>query len=262
MRPSARYEAVEEGEEGDSGATDGNETKADAEEQRKEPEERPSTAILEETRTKATKNSRKFGVLLRSKGFVWIATRPWGIGEWSQAGVMGRLSCDTPWFATVPDAEWPEDEAVREAIRKDFIPADRKTSTDDLCPVTSIGDRRQELVFIGTDLETELLSTALDACLLTPEELERQHSWWREETQRQEAAEATIIDSGDAEADAAAREAAVERLDPTPNPLAAEDPFDEWKLDFLDDEEVAMETNEGDEEEEEEDDDEIGGGLD
>ena len=58
-------------------------------------------AKLEETRAKATKNSRTFGKILRSKGFMWIATRPWGIGEWSQAGVVGKIGCTMPWFAVV-----------------------------------------------------------------------------------------------------------------------------------------------------------------
>ena len=53
---------------------------------------------LEEMRTEATRNSKKFGQILRSKGFMWIATRSYGIGEWSQAGVIARLNFAGPWF--------------------------------------------------------------------------------------------------------------------------------------------------------------------
>ena len=58
-------------------------------------------AMLEEMRAEATRNSSKFGRILRSKGFMWIATRSYGIGEWSQAGVIGRLEFAGPWFVCV-----------------------------------------------------------------------------------------------------------------------------------------------------------------
>ena len=47
-----------------------------------------------------------------------------------------------------------------------------------------------------------------------------------------EAAEATVPDTGDAEADAAARAAAVDALTPIPDPLADDDPFDAWPDEF------------------------------
>ena len=214
-------------------------------------------AKLEETRAKATKNSRTFGKILRSKGFMWIATRPWGIGEWSQAGVVGKLGCNMPWFAVVPEEAWPEEESARTAIRADFIAEDRNKSTEELDPVTSTGDRRQEIVFIGIKLEKAKITAALDACLITPKERMKQHRWWQKELRRAEAAKATVPDSGDAEADEAAREAAVEALEPIPDPLAADDPFDEWKLAGMED----MEED-GEEGEEVEVDAENAGGLD
>eukprot|EP00775_Hariotina_reticulata_P012907 gene12907-13033_t len=81
---------------------------------------------------------RKTGCLLRSKGFVWLPSSPNKVIEWSSSGVLLELATTHPWFCTVPKDEWPEDPDVQAQIRADF-------STDN----EEIGDRRQELVFIG-----------------------------------------------------------------------------------------------------------------
>ncbi|KAJ5592165.1 hypothetical protein N7537_009069 [Penicillium hordei] len=100
-----------------------------------------------------------FGPVLRSKGFFWLTTRPWQFGEWSQAGGMMTLGCGGPWFAEVPDADWPEDEDVRESIQNDFQ--------------GPWGDRRQELVFIGEGIDTVKISALLDECLLDDKDMKK-----------------------------------------------------------------------------------------
>ena len=80
---------------------------------------------------------------------MWIATRPKAIGEWHSAGVVGRLSCEAAWFFTAPETMWPEDEESRNMILAEYPLEERDEDPEDLDPVTSIGDRRQELVFIG-----------------------------------------------------------------------------------------------------------------
>ncbi|KAI0842320.1 putative cobalamin synthesis protein [Hypoxylon sp. FL0890] len=100
-----------------------------------------------------------FGPLLRSKGFLWLATRPKMYGEWSQAGVMLTISGQDLWRCEVPEDEWPTDPDTKKAITRDF---DGKW-----------GDRRQELVFIGQQMRNGgeyRLRRALDACLLNDEE--------------------------------------------------------------------------------------------
>ncbi|KAI0130445.1 P-loop containing nucleoside triphosphate hydrolase protein [Xylariales sp. AK1849] len=104
-----------------------------------------------------------FGPLLRSKGFLWLATRPRMCGEWSQAGVMLTISGADVWRCELPEAEWPKNHEERKAIAKDF----------DGC----WGDRRQEVVFIGQQMRMggeQRLRDALDACLLDDEEF---HAW-------------------------------------------------------------------------------------
>ncbi len=57
------------------------------------------------------------------------------------------------WWAAVPKDNWPEDEDLLARIDKTWH--------------RLWGDRRQELVFIGTrDMDKAALTAALDACLL------------------------------------------------------------------------------------------------
>lgn len=97
-----------------------------------------------------------FGQLLRSKGFVWIATRQDLCGEWSQAGGVIRFTVGGPWYAALPEEAWPESSEDRRVIEKDFYGPS--------------GDRRQELVFIGIDLKRDALTSALNECLVSEEE--------------------------------------------------------------------------------------------
>jgi G3E family GTPase len=48
------------------------------------------------------KNHPAFAGLLRSKGFIWLATRPNQHGEWSQSGGILTIGGGFPWFCTVP----------------------------------------------------------------------------------------------------------------------------------------------------------------
>lgn len=105
------------------------------------------------------RNHPAFQSLLRSKGFFWLATRPYQSGEWSQAGAILTISCGGRWFAEERNpANWPEDEDVRKSIYNDFE--------------GRWGDRRQELVFIGEGIDTERVKAEFDQCLLDDEEMQ------------------------------------------------------------------------------------------
>ncbi|KAI0104746.1 P-loop containing nucleoside triphosphate hydrolase protein [Nemania sp. FL0031] len=96
-----------------------------------------------------------FGPLLRSKGFLWLASRPSMFGEWSQAGVMLTISGGDLWRCEVPESQLPENQKARAAILRD-------------CQ-GKWGDRRQEIVFIGQHMRDggeARLRQALDSCLL------------------------------------------------------------------------------------------------
>src|SRR5262249_25623505 len=90
--------------------------------------------------------------VIRAKGHFWLATRPQWVGELSQAGAIVRNEAMGFWWAAVPKARWPQNETWRERLLDTWDPV--------------YGDRRQELVFIGTDMDVEALRRRLDACLV------------------------------------------------------------------------------------------------
>jgi G3E family GTPase len=102
--------------------------------------------------------------VLRSKGFFWLATRMSTAGTWSQAGGTGSYEPAGAWYAALPDTEWPEDAETRAQLETDWL--------------EPWGDRRQELVFIGIELEEPALRAALDAALLTDRELAAGPEGW------------------------------------------------------------------------------------
>ena len=158
----------------------------------------------------------KYGRILRSKGFMWIATRSLLMGEWSQAGAVAHVECMGPWFVAQDPSQWPQEEASKAAILKNFAPAERKDflATETLDPVAMVGDRRQELVFIGIGLQRDAIKQALESCLLTEDEMVQQAAW---EQQVQK-----FMEDGGTE--------------PGTVPFAEDDPFEDWMGDDSDDE--------------------------
>lgn len=90
--------------------------------------------------------------VIRTKGHYWLATRPQWAGELSQAGAIVRNDAMGFWWAAIPKERWPDHPEWRAAIAK---------NCSDVW-----GDRRQEIVFIGTGMDTPELTRRLDACLV------------------------------------------------------------------------------------------------
>lgn len=97
------------------------------------------------------------GKLLRSKGFFWLASKHQEAGSWSQAGGLMRHGFAGRWWRFVPRAHWPQDEENISAIMENWT--------------SQTGDCRQELVFIGQNIDFAQLTAELDNCLLTDEEM-------------------------------------------------------------------------------------------
>jgi G3E family GTPase len=109
-------------------------------------------------------NGRWDGVI-RSKGFFWLASRMNFAGSLSQAGGMLRHEAAGAWWAAVKREDWPQDSTWRATIRHSFK--------------SPYGDRRQEIVFIGTrGMDRKDLTRRLDDCLLTDAEMKMGPAMW------------------------------------------------------------------------------------
>ncbi|MBK7844155.1 MAG: GTP-binding protein [Bdellovibrionales bacterium] len=103
--------------------------------------------------------------VLRAKGYFWLATRPDAVGLYQLAGSSSSFSGIGYWWCTVGERFWPKEESAKNEIRKIW---DKQ-----------YGDRRQEIVFIGTDLNRDAISKALDEALLTPQEEKMGKKKWQ-----------------------------------------------------------------------------------
>ena len=106
------------------------------------------------------------GKLLRSKGFFWLASKYRDAGSWSQAGGLMRHGFAGRWWRFVPRQQWPQDQESTAAILNNWTPAS--------------GDCRQELVFIGQNIDFAQLAAELDACLLSDAEMALGVEGWRQ----------------------------------------------------------------------------------
>lgn len=97
--------------------------------------------------------------ILRSKGLFWIASRPHHALLWSQAG--GSLKADLfgTWWAAYSEKERMSNPGYAE--NKSLI-LEKWDS--------QFGDRMNELVIIGQDLDKESISKELSACLVSKQE--------------------------------------------------------------------------------------------
>ena len=90
--------------------------------------------------------------VIRAKGHFWIATQPNWVAEFSLAGAMSSVSPLGGWWAAVPRDRWPDHAEALAKMRENWV--------------EPWGDRRQELVFIGANMDRVALTRALDACLV------------------------------------------------------------------------------------------------
>ncbi|MGH0034488.1 MAG: GTP-binding protein [Myxococcota bacterium] len=109
------------------------------------------------------------GELVRGKGHVWLAGEPDQSFGYSCAGSVHRLFPAGRWWASYAAGTWPSCTAQRRRLLERWHPR--------------FGDRRQDLVFVGVDLDLDpdRLCAGLDACLLAEEGIgDGLHGSWEE----------------------------------------------------------------------------------
>lgn len=104
--------------------------------------------------------------VMRSKGLFWLASRMNESGLWSQAGSACSHQSVGRWWSSVPESLWPNDEVILDSIRAEFR--------------GPYGDRRQELVIVGQDLDKQDIRRRLDDCLLDDMEMQIGAMGWRQ----------------------------------------------------------------------------------
>lgn len=102
--------------------------------------------------------------VIRAKGMFWLATRMELAGFLNQAGVMRSTRAMGMFWSAVPESEWPEDAEARAEI------AANSRGT--------YGDRRQELVVIGHQMDRDALLSEFQKCLLTVREMKGGPDAW------------------------------------------------------------------------------------
>ncbi|MDG1470950.1 MAG: GTP-binding protein [Ascidiaceihabitans sp.] len=107
---------------------------------------------FEPEKVMAVLNSDLTGVI-RAKGHFWIATRPEWVAEFSLAGALSSIKPMGTWWASVPKDRWPEHDSIAGYITAHWQ--------------EPWGDRRQEIVFIGSGIDWADIKGRLDAALVS-----------------------------------------------------------------------------------------------
>lgn len=102
--------------------------------------------------------------VLRSKGFFWVAADHRVAYEWAQAGGVSNVTPSGFWWAAVPREHWEH----ADGHRPDQQPGWH----------ARFGDRIQQLVFIGQDMDEAAMRARLDDCLLDKNLVKAAGSAW------------------------------------------------------------------------------------
>lgn len=98
--------------------------------------------------------------ILRSKGFFWIASRPGQAFSWSQAGRLSTSQHAGAWWASIPAKERNINPAFQ--ANEEYIMS-RWTKR--------FGDRQNELVLIGQEMDKMAIMAELEECLCSEQEI-------------------------------------------------------------------------------------------
>jgi G3E family GTPase len=107
------------------------------------------------------------GNIIRAKGVLWLASRPSDALFFSQAGGSSRIQKMGVWWDSIP---------VEQRNQNPGFTNNRALLESKWDPLW--GDRQIEIVFIGQDLETNLLIEELESCLIQAEEIKNYSTFY------------------------------------------------------------------------------------
>jgi G3E family GTPase len=105
--------------------------------------------------------------VLRSKGWLWLATRPEFVASWSQAGKITSISPEAYWYSQFDQTG----KLVIGAREKKALASEWDEQ---------FGERKQEIVFIGCGMDKDAIKVILDACLLSSSEVSQSVTQWQQ----------------------------------------------------------------------------------
>jgi G3E family GTPase len=100
--------------------------------------------------------------ILRSKGLFWLASRPHQAINWSQAGGSLRADAAGVWWASMNF----EMRSQYSSFHENQVAIESRWDKE-------FGDRQNEIVFIGQDMEEQKIINELESCLCTQDEISR-----------------------------------------------------------------------------------------
>lgn len=105
-------------------------------------------------------NSKFPNSIIRSKGLFWLASRPDQALVWGQAGGSLRADSAGVWWDSMPYEK-----------RSRYVAFIENQEEIEEGWDTTFGDRKNEIVFIGQDMDKESIVAELEKCLATEKEL-------------------------------------------------------------------------------------------
>ena len=109
-----------------------------------------------------------FKACIRAKGTLWISSRNFMSFQFQKAGTLWEFGPLDLWFAAIPKKKWASDRDQVKEI-EDYLKG---------VWTPTFGDRQQELVFIGINMDRPAMEKMLDACILTNEEFKLGPEGW------------------------------------------------------------------------------------
>lgn len=98
--------------------------------------------------------------IFRAKGIFWIASNPSDVISFQQAGGVSNVNKVGLWWASMPWGERIQHPIFMQYQKQIEARWDK-----------TFGDRMNEIVFIGQDMEQEKIIQEIEKCLLTPDEI-------------------------------------------------------------------------------------------